>query len=193
MSLPHALLTALLEHAPATGFELARRFDRSMGYYWHASHQQIYRELAQMEAQGWVSTTRDPQDSRRKLYAIEGAGRDELLRWVHTPSAPVPLRESLMIKLRADSLLGPCELEDEIRQRIAQHEKRLAQYQHMHAQFFAQMAGASRQVRMQRLILETGMAYEQHSADIFNQLLQALGEASASSGNPPVPPHTDPA
>ncbi|MFX4748000.1 hypothetical protein ABTB74_18915, partial [Acinetobacter baumannii] len=44
MSLPHVLLTSLLER-PSTGFELARRFDRSMGFFWNATHQQIYREL----------------------------------------------------------------------------------------------------------------------------------------------------
>ena len=30
---------------PASGLELARRFDRSIGYFWHATHQQIYRVL----------------------------------------------------------------------------------------------------------------------------------------------------
>ncbi len=47
MSLPHVLLTSLLER-PNTGFELARRFDRSMGFFWNATHQQIYRELNNM-------------------------------------------------------------------------------------------------------------------------------------------------
>ena len=35
MSLPHALLTALIEH-PGSGLELASRFDRSIGYFWQA-------------------------------------------------------------------------------------------------------------------------------------------------------------
>ena len=44
MSLAHVLLTSLVEK-PSTGIELARRFDRSMGFFWNATHQQIYREL----------------------------------------------------------------------------------------------------------------------------------------------------
>ncbi len=47
MSLAHVLLTSLLEK-PSTGIELARRFDRSMGFFWNATHQQIYRELNAM-------------------------------------------------------------------------------------------------------------------------------------------------
>ena len=40
MSLAHVLLTSLIEK-PSTGIELARRFDRSMGFFWNATHQQI--------------------------------------------------------------------------------------------------------------------------------------------------------
>jgi len=56
MSLPHALLTALIEK-PSSGIELSSRFDRSIAFYWHATHQQIYRELARLEAAGWVEAT----------------------------------------------------------------------------------------------------------------------------------------
>ena len=45
MSLRHALL-GLLAVQPATGYELAQKFDASLGTAWHASHSQIYPELA---------------------------------------------------------------------------------------------------------------------------------------------------
>ncbi|MGW4568360.1 PadR family transcriptional regulator, partial [Streptomyces sp. NPDC004561] len=50
MSLPHAILTALLEK-PSSGLELTRRFDKSIGYFWSATHQQIYRELGRLEGE----------------------------------------------------------------------------------------------------------------------------------------------
>ncbi|MFE0318652.1 PadR family transcriptional regulator, partial [Streptomyces albogriseolus] len=43
MSLPHAILTALLEK-PSSGLELTRRVDRSIGDFWCAAPQQINRE-----------------------------------------------------------------------------------------------------------------------------------------------------
>ena len=49
MSLAHALLTSLQEKS-SSGYDLARRFDKSIGFFWRATHQQIYRELARMEA-----------------------------------------------------------------------------------------------------------------------------------------------
>ena len=61
MSLPHAILTALLEK-PSSGLELTRRFDRSIGYFWSATHQQIYRELGKLEAGD--TSARCPPSSR---------------------------------------------------------------------------------------------------------------------------------
>jgi len=47
--LRHALL-ALLEARPMTGYELAKQFDVSAAYVWHAHHPQIYTELRRLEA-----------------------------------------------------------------------------------------------------------------------------------------------
>mgnify|MGYP006161823219 CR=1 FL=1 len=53
MALEHALLVALREQ-PASGLDLARRFEKSIGFFWHATHQQIYRVLGRMERDGWI-------------------------------------------------------------------------------------------------------------------------------------------
>jgi DNA-binding PadR family transcriptional regulator len=85
MSLAHAVLTSLLEKA-SSGYDLARRFDKSIGYFWHATHQQIYRELARMEAAGWIesSVPADAGNTRKKEYRVLPAGRLELARWTQT-------------------------------------------------------------------------------------------------------------
>ena len=44
MALGDAILACLTEH-PMTGYELAKTFDSSIGFFWKADHQQIYREL----------------------------------------------------------------------------------------------------------------------------------------------------
>ncbi len=67
MSLPHAILTALLEK-PSSGLELARRFDRSIRYFWSATHQQIYRELNKLEQAGLIQ-------ARDEVVTPQGRGR----------------------------------------------------------------------------------------------------------------------
>lgn len=136
MSLPHALLTALAER-PGSGSELADRFDRSIGYFWQATHQQIYRELGRLEEMGWVESL--PAESgrgRKRAYRILPAGKKELRRWIAEPEDPTPLREALMVRLRAEAVLGPAGLEHEIRRRIALHQEKLDLYLQIEARDF---------------------------------------------------------
>jgi len=81
MALDHALLVSLLEK-PSSGYELARRFDRSIGYFWHATHQQIYRVLSRMEAEGWISAEVQAGETApdRKIFTVTANGRAELAR-----------------------------------------------------------------------------------------------------------------
>ncbi len=86
MALPHAILVSLCEQS-GSGYELARRFDRSIGYFWAATHQQIYRTLRSMEDDGWVRVTPVVQQGRpdKKVYTVSDAGRAELARWIAEP------------------------------------------------------------------------------------------------------------
>ncbi|MCD6061014.1 MAG: transcriptional regulator PadR-like family protein [Moraxellaceae bacterium] len=127
MSLPHALLTSLLEK-PSSGLELARRFDRSIGFFWHATHQQIYRELAWLEGEGWVESTDEGGRGRRRLYRVLPAGKRELKRWIGESADPRPLRDEMMVRLRAAAVVGPSGLAADIRRRLALHREKLALY-----------------------------------------------------------------
>ena len=85
MALPHAILVSLCEQA-GSGYELARRFDRSIGYFWAATHQQIYRTLRTMEADGWVRAHVVQQGRPdKKVYNVTDGGRAELARWIAEP------------------------------------------------------------------------------------------------------------
>ena len=51
MALGDAILACLTER-PMTGYELAKTFDASIGFFWKANHQQIYRELTRLRDRG---------------------------------------------------------------------------------------------------------------------------------------------
>src|SRR6187551_3776004 len=73
MALEHALLVSLSER-PGTGIELTCRFDRSIGFFWRATHQQIYKVLRRMG--------RRLAERRRRRVA---ENRAALLRESHRP------------------------------------------------------------------------------------------------------------
>ena len=177
MSLPHALLTALVEH-PCSGSELAERFDRSIGYFWHATHQQIYRELARLEEAGWIEALpAETGRGRKRQFRLLPASRKELRRWIAQQDDPVPLRDALMVRLRAEAAIGPSGLEKEIARRMAMHEQKRALYQHIEQRDFAGR-DLSREKRLQHLVLKAGILQEEMSLAISKEALQILREPS---------------
>lgn len=163
MSLQHALLTSLMEK-PSSGYELARRFDRSIGYFWHATHQQIYRELGRMADHGWIAASDHEHEGmsrpRRKVYRVLPAGRDELVRWVRSPTAGLDQRDEILVKLRADAIAGPLGLGDEMRRLMALHRERLDTYLAIEQRDF-RTPQRGRAQRLQHALLRKGIRYEQ--------------------------------
>jgi PadR family transcriptional regulator, regulatory protein AphA len=91
MSLRHAVL-GLLAVEPTTGYDLARKFDRSLANAWHASHSQIYPELARLQDAGMVEVVGEGA-RRSRTYAVTDAGREELRRWM-TETEPTRTQRS---------------------------------------------------------------------------------------------------
>lgn len=175
MSLAHALLTSLLEKS-SSGYDLARRFDKSIGYFWHATHQQIYRELARLEAAGWIASSSAPDagKTRKRICQVLPLGRAELLRWAGEPSAPMDLRDAFMVRLRADAAIGPLGLESELERRIALHQEKLQTYREIEARDFPPGQTLSREARIHQMILKKGILYEQGSIQWSQQMLDVL-------------------
>ncbi len=80
MSLRHAVL-GMLSVTSCTGYELTQWFDSSLQHAWHASHSQIYPELARLETEGLAEVVEEGA-RRSKTYAVTDAGKDELRRWL---------------------------------------------------------------------------------------------------------------
>lgn len=85
MALRYAIMTALLED-DLSGYDLARSFDKSLGFFWKASHQQIYRELRHLREAGWVNARSFLQEGKpdRIDYSLTDSGREALEAWVLT-------------------------------------------------------------------------------------------------------------
>lgn len=180
MSLPHALLTTLVERS-SSGSELASRFDRSIGYFWHASHQQIYRELARLEEAGFIESL--PEEStrgRKRAYRILPAGRTELKRWIAQEGEPPALRDEFMVRLRAEAAVGPTGLDKEIERRIGLHSEKLALYRDIEKRDFPNGA-QDREAALQLLVLHVGIRYEQNWLDILHEASAAMRLPSRKS------------
>ena len=106
--LKYAILE-LLSRRPLTGYELKKRFDASIIFFWHAEHSQIYGELKRMRKDEVVVFTVEQQDGRpnRKVYAITEKGLAELRAWLAEPVDLPQLKDEILLKTFAFDLIDP--------------------------------------------------------------------------------------
>ena len=130
MSLRYAILASLGNRAQ-TGYEIARAFDRGVGYFWQASHQQIYRELGRLAEDGAVEFETIDQAGKpaRKVYGLTARGRDALRAWMTTPAAPPVVKDELLVRLYAGTHAGPGDLRAEVERHQAACVQRQAEYE----------------------------------------------------------------
>jgi len=82
MGLEHVLLGLLQK--PASGYDLKRRFDNEVRYFWAAELTQIYGTLRRLENDGLLTSRVAPSSKGpdRRIYSITAAGRETLRRWL---------------------------------------------------------------------------------------------------------------
>ncbi len=159
MSLKYALMCSLCESS-ATGYELTQRFRERMGNVWNASHQQIYRELAVLLQQDWLSVEVVPQAGKpdRKLYRATPEGQKALEEWVNLPSRRPAVRDPLLLKLFAGDMIDPRAMLAEIREHQANWREQLAAYRVTETRYFSQPEAMTRHYRLQYLALRKGIS-----------------------------------
>lgn len=165
MALEHALLVSLRER-PAAGLDLTRRFERSIGFFWAATHQQIYRVLKQMAADGWVSAEATPQEGRREktVYTVTPAGERVLAEWIAESTPEQPFRFELAVKMRGASYGDPGgrrALRTDIESHLAEHHARLAHYEQLRKRDYPDPAELTGQDLDHYLVLRGGVLLEQ--------------------------------
>jgi DNA-binding PadR family transcriptional regulator len=173
--LEHAILVSLAEKA-STGYDLARRFDKSIGQFWTATHQQVYKVLARMEGDGWIAATHIAQDGRpdKKVYDLTAAGRVELADWIGRPAEPEAARSDLAVKIRGASYGDPAAVAAEVRRHRAKHAQRLDLYLANEKREFPDPSALTGHRLHQWLVLRGGISLERGMVDWFDEVIAAL-------------------
>jgi DNA-binding PadR family transcriptional regulator len=162
-----------------SGYELTRRFDRSIGYFWSATHQQIYRTLRTMEADGWVSATVVAQQGRpdKKVYTVSDAGRAELARWIGAPlggGGRGGALSELAVKLRGAVYGDSAALHQQIVALRAERAQLLDTYRGFEKKQFPHPASLRGSALHQYLVLRGGIRTEEGSIDWLDEITAAV-------------------
>ncbi|WP_310489993.1 PadR family transcriptional regulator [Chamaesiphon sp. VAR_69_metabat_338] len=161
MALAHALLAAIHDRA-RSGYDLAKKFDGSIGFFWNATHQQIYRELTKLEGQSQIDAQLVRQEQRpdKKIYTLTSKGEQTLRSWIETPSTVSPLKDDLLVKIFAGSIVSPETIVAELKQHRIQHLESLHTYQAIAAQVFPDRSQFTNDDLYQYITLRQGIRLE---------------------------------
>ncbi|PHR92361.1 MAG: transcriptional regulator [Robiginitomaculum sp.] len=137
MALAEAILVCLTDR-PMSGYDLAKTFDASIGFFWRASHQQVYRELARLRDRGLVDSTEIEQRGKpnRILHTITKSGEEAVYQWSLKPCKMPSIKDELMVKFYALENVDIPALREQLGVRIDQHRAKLSAYFRIKERFY---------------------------------------------------------
>ena len=90
----------LLDQRARSGYDLKTAVDRTIRHFWAASYGQIYPELRQLEAAGWIRGAAADRGGRaRRVNELTPSGRAALDGWLHGTETRVELRDESLLRL----------------------------------------------------------------------------------------------
>jgi DNA-binding PadR family transcriptional regulator len=155
VSLRHGLL-GLLAERPASGYDLARRFQEVLGALWPAQHPKIYAELGRMTAEGLIAV--DSHGPRgRKAYRITDAGLAEVRQWLTSVEVDHTVRLEPLLRSFFFWLMDPDDLVRHLEREAKFYTEQAAAYREYARRKDAGEFGSTPQVQSMRITTEGGI------------------------------------
>ena len=158
-----------------SGYDLAKFFDTSIGFFWSATHPQIYRQLKKLQEEGLVTSVEEVQTGKpnRFVYSITDAGKAALKAWSREPVSQPLIKDDLLVRLQAIDHIDRDALREQIAARLDAHREQLGQYHHIRDVRFA---GQVLDQDLGKLMaLELGIQYEEGWIRWCENVLARLG------------------
>jgi DNA-binding PadR family transcriptional regulator len=182
LALADAILACLTER-PMTGYELAKTFDSSIGFFWKADHQQIYRELSKLRERGHIQGREVVQSGKpnKLVYTLTAEGKAAFRHWAARPSTPASIKDDLLIRLYALDAVDIEPLRTDLMARQEHHRDRYERYDRILKKRFPD--GTASPADMGKLLgLRIGRKHERMVAEWCEEAISALSAMSASDG-----------
>jgi DNA-binding PadR family transcriptional regulator len=186
LALGDAILACLTER-PMTGYELAKTFDTSIGFFWKADHQQIYRELTRLRDRGHIQGREVVQSGKpnKLVYTLTPEGRAALRHWGARPSVPPSIKDDLLVRLYALDCVDLEPLRTDLMARLEHHRDRCARYERLlHKRFPDGTASLADTGKL--LGLRIGLRHERTVAEWCEEAIDALSALSSGAGRTSV-------
>ncbi|KAB8184635.1 PadR family transcriptional regulator [Microbispora catharanthi] len=155
MSLRYGLL-GLLAEGPASGYDLARRFQEVLGSVWPAQHPKIYAELNRLAQEGLIEVESEGPRGR-KAYRMTEAGLAAVRAWLRDTEVDHTLRMQSLLRSFFFWLMEPDDLRRHLDEEARFFAEAAARYEEYAKAKDRGEFGDSPQARSMRIAIEAGV------------------------------------
>jgi DNA-binding PadR family transcriptional regulator len=167
-----------------SGYELAKTFDASIGFFWKADHQQIYRELSKLRDRGHIEGHEVVQSGKpnKLVYTLTTEGRTALRHWAAKPSSPPSIKDDLLVRLCALDSVDIEPLRADLMARLEHHRDRFARYERILNKLVPDGTASSVADTGKLLGLRIGLRHERAVAEWCEEAIEALSAIARPAG-----------
>jgi PadR family transcriptional regulator, regulatory protein AphA len=167
----YVVLGTIALRGPSTSYDLKRAVGRSIGYFWHFPHAQLYSEPQRLAELGLLEAETESEGRRRRTYRLTEEGRKELRAWLAEPTPEhFQMRDIAELKLFFNEVGDPGDVARLAREQVAAHRERIAVYEDMQARYADLDAVAKRMIT-----LRLGLEMEHAALRFWSALLDEVG------------------
>ena len=154
-----------------------------MGFFWHASHQQIYQELHKLAEKSWLNKREVSQSGKpnKIVYGLTKAGRDGLAEWVYGTTKNQNAKDELVIKLYNLSEKNAVHLASEIAERRQEMMQRLYTFEKLRVKHYDDPQSLPTRSKGVYLALIRGLGQGQQFMAWCDEALDLIGTVDGKS------------
>ncbi|PVZ14635.1 PadR family transcriptional regulator [Actinomycetospora cinnamomea] len=174
----YVVLGTIALRGPSTSYDLKRAVGRSIGYFWHFPHAQLYSEPQRLAELGLLEAETETEGRRRRTYRLTEEGRAELKAWLAEPTPEhFQMRDIAELKLFFNEVGEPGDVARLAREQVAAHRERIAVYEDMQARYADLDAVAKRMITL-RLGLEMEHAALRFWSSLLDEVADGIDETA---------------
>lgn len=162
-----ASLLGFLQRRPMSGYELANEVAGSIGYFWNLTRSQLYRELKDLTARGYIVLSETGAREKR-VCTITKSGRTAFAAWIAREPEGELIRYPLLLTLFFGDAVDSNTLRAWLALHRERHAARLARYEDLLPQIREAAPYPS-------LTLQFGIDYERMVLSWIDKVLMTEG------------------
>lgn len=125
----YAILGMLLT-SPMSGYDIKKKTDNSISYFWQENYGHIYPVLKKMLKEGLVlcKTIENDGAPSRKVYSITKIGKTQFKEWLNEGVEPEKYRKELLLKIFFADHSTPENIKEKVKNNMLYHLDLLKEY-----------------------------------------------------------------